>query len=64
VIAGAFDANGEVSFTLVRKDATDRGFTGTGVGHSSERTITGTMRLSRGDAHVIREATFSLKPAP
>jgi hypothetical protein len=65
ILTGASDAKtGEVTFTLLRKDTTDRGFTGTGVGHITGKTLTGTMRLSRGDAHVIRDATFSLAPAP
>ena len=65
VLSGASDAKtGEVTFTLNRKDTTDRGFTGTGVGHLSGNTLTGTMRLSRGDAHVIREATFTLNATP
>ena len=65
ILSGALDAKtGELSFTVLRKDTADRGFTGTGVGHVREGTLTGTMRLSRGDAHVIREATFTLKPSP
>ncbi len=65
VVTGAFDAKtGEVSFSVTRKDPKDGGFTGTGVGHLAEKTLSGTMRLSRGDAHVIREATFTLAPAP
>jgi len=65
IITGAFDpASGEVSFSLLRKDTTDRGFTGTGVAHLSGSALSGSMRLSRGDAHVIRDADFALAPAP
>jgi hypothetical protein len=64
VITGAVTGD-EVSFTALRKDTTDRGLTGTGVGKLSQGALTGTMRLSRGDAHVIREAKFDLsKKAP
>jgi hypothetical protein len=59
VIAGAVTGD-EVSFSILRKDTTDRGLTGTGVGKLSHDSLTGTMRLSRGDAHVIREAKFDL----
>lgn len=63
VLTGVIDTKtGEVSFSVLRKDTTDRGFTGTGVGHLAGASLTGTMRLSRGDAHVIREATFTLAP--
>ena len=63
VIAGAV-TNEEVTFTVVRKDPTDRGFTGTGEGKVTGDSLTGTIRLSRGDAHVIREAKFTLtRPA-
>jgi hypothetical protein len=64
IVAGAVTGD-EVSFSVLRKDTTDRGLTGTGVGKLSHDSLTGTMRLSRGDAHVIREAKFDLaKKAP
>jgi hypothetical protein len=53
----------EIMATLRRKDPSDRGFTGTLLATRSGEAVTGTMRLSPGDAHVIREATFSLAVA-
>jgi len=60
VLTGAVTGD-ELTFSVLRKDGQDRGLTGTGAGKVSEGSLAGTMRLSRGDAHVIREATFSLK---
>lgn len=54
----------EITFSILRKDTTDRGFTGTGVGKVTAGGIQGSMRLSRGDAHVIRDVKFDLKSAP
>ncbi len=59
VVSGAVTA-GELTFSVLRKDPSDRGFTGTGVGKLERGTAAGTMRLSQGDAHVIRDAKFSL----
>jgi len=59
VVAGAVTGE-ELTFSVLRKDPTDRGLTGTGVGKLVGSSATGTIRLSRGDAHVIREAKFSL----
>ena len=65
ILAGAASmTGGEVTFSVLRKDSTDRGFTGTGVGTRSGARLTGTMRLSLGDAHVLRDATFVLEAAP
>ena len=50
----------ELTFTVLRKDPLDRGLTGTGAGKVTAAATEGTMRLSRSDAHVIREARFSL----
>ncbi len=63
VLAGAVTAD-ELTFSVTRKDPRDRGLTGTGVAKISGAAATGTMRLSRGDAHVIREANFSLSRTP
>ncbi len=49
-----------LAFNVVRKDPTDRGLSGTGVGRVNGESLAGTLRLSQGDARVIREATFSL----
>jgi len=54
----------EITFSILRKDTTDRGFTGTGVGKMSGKSIAGSMRLSRGDAHVIRDVRFDVKTTP
>ena len=62
VLAGAVTGE-ELTFSVLRKDPTDRGLTGTGVGKLSGSSATGTIRLSRGDAHVIREAKFTLSKA-
>jgi len=62
VITGAVTGD-ELSFSLLRADPMDRGLTGTGVGKVTGDTVSGTMHLSRGDAHVIREARFSLSKA-
>jgi hypothetical protein len=59
ILTGAVTGD-ELTFTVLRKDPLDRGLTGTGAGKVSLATTEGTMRLSRSDAHVIREATFSL----
>jgi len=64
VVTGAVTGS-ELSFSVLRKEAKDRGFTGTGSATIAGETATGTMRLSRADAHVIREAKFTLtKSAP
>lgn len=49
-----------LTFTVTRKDARDCGLSGTGVGHVDGDSLRGTLRLSQGDARVIREAAFSL----
>jgi hypothetical protein len=64
VVSRDLATDSALSFSVLRKDPADHGLTGTGVGHLGEHTLTGTMRLSRGDAHVIRDVTFSLTPAP
>jgi hypothetical protein len=58
-LSGAVTSD-ELTFTVFRKDPTDRGLTGTGVAKVTETGVTGSMHLSRGDAHVIREAKFTL----
>jgi hypothetical protein len=64
ILTGAVTGE-ELTFSVLRKDTADRGFTGTGSGKLSGDTCEGVMRLSRGDAHVIREAKFTLsKKAP
>ncbi len=64
VLSGAVTGP-EVTFTVFRKTPADRGLTGTGSGTLSGDILAGTMHLSQGDAHVIREAKFRLaKAAP
>jgi hypothetical protein len=46
--------------SILRKDPSDGGLTGTAVGRVSHDQIVGTMRLSFADARVIREARFTL----
>jgi hypothetical protein len=52
--------DGQLTGSIRRKDATDGGFTGTLVGKVAGAAIEGTMKLSRGEASLIREAQFSL----
>jgi hypothetical protein len=59
VLAGAV-TDGHVTFTVLRKDPRDRGLTGTGWGRVEGDLLRGTIRLSQGDAHIIREARFTL----
>lgn len=49
-----------VTFTVLRKDPTDMGFTGTGRGTLSADKLEGTIKASKATGNVIREATFSL----
>lgn len=63
---GAFTLTGAlekdvVTFTIVRKDPTDMGFTGTGRGTIAGDKLEGTIKASKATGNVIREATFSLK---
>jgi hypothetical protein len=59
VISGAV-TDKEMTFSILRKDTTDRGLTGTGVGTVNGSAVSGSMKLSRGDAHIIREVKFTL----
>ena len=59
LLVGAVEGT-EVTARVLRKDATDRGFTGTLLATQSADKLTGTMRLALADARVIREASFSL----
>ena len=49
-----------VTFTMLRKDPTDMGFTGTGRGTIDKDKLDGTIKASKATGNVIREATFSL----
>jgi hypothetical protein len=55
--------DGKLTATIVRKNASDRGFTGTLLGTLDRDHAAGTMNLSSGQADAIRTATFSLTPA-
>jgi hypothetical protein len=61
VLAGVRADDGVVSFAVFRANPLDGGFSGAAIGKLAGDTITGTMRLSRGHADAIREATFTLK---
>jgi len=50
-----------VAIRVDRKDPKDNGFVGTGLAKVNGGVIEGTMKLSQGDARVIREAKFTLK---
>jgi hypothetical protein len=62
ILTGAV-AEGQLTFSILRKSPDDRGLTGTGVGKVEGSSVNGVMHLSRGDAHVIREASFSVSKA-
>jgi hypothetical protein len=63
LLSGAVD-DGKVTASVRRKNATDRGLTGTLIATLTAERVEGMMRLSFGDAHIIREATFRLTAAP
>jgi hypothetical protein len=63
VILTGTDDDGRLVASVRRKDARDQGLTGTLVAVPSPDHIDGTMRLSYGDAHIVREATFHLTTA-
>ncbi len=66
VLYGSF-GDGRLAVTIARKDATDEGLTGTGVGLVTADKIEGSMRLAESNARVVRTATFTLamaKPTP
>jgi hypothetical protein len=54
---------GRLTASVRRKDPRDQGLTGTLVASPAPDHIDGTMRLSFGDAHLVREATFHLTNA-
>jgi hypothetical protein len=58
-IAG-IERDGDLTFSLRRKDANDLGPTGTGIATLSEKSLDGTLRVSAYRAQVIREVTFKL----
>lgn len=53
-------SEGKVTATVVRKDPSDQGFTGTLVGAISGDHVEGTMNLAQGEANAVRKATFAL----
>lgn len=58
-IAG-IERDGDVTFSLRRKDANDLGPTGTGIATLSDKSLDGTLRVSAYRAQVIREVTIKL----
>ena len=63
VIAG-IERDGDVTFSLRRKDANDLAPTGTGIATTSDTGLDGTLRVSAYRAQVIREVTFRIAKAP
>jgi hypothetical protein len=59
VVRGAV-AGGQITAWIERTTPSDKGFSGTLAGTASGATLEGTMHLSVYDAHVIREARFTL----
>jgi hypothetical protein len=59
-IAG-IERDGDLTFSLRRKDANDLGPTGTGIATLTDGALDGTLRVSAYRAQVIREVTFKLK---
>ncbi len=60
MINGQLGDGGVVTFTLLRADPSDGGFTGIGYGVRSGSTFTGTIHASTARGNVLREATFSV----
>lgn len=54
-------AGDALAATIARKDIADRGFSGTLYGKSTDAAVTGTMKLSLPDAHLVRDGQFTLK---
>jgi hypothetical protein len=54
---------GRVTASVRRKEPSDRGLTGTLVAAQTGDRMEGTMRLSFGDAHLLREVSFRLAEA-
>lgn len=59
VLLGTID-NGTLAASVLRKSPLDGGLAGTAIGEVSRDQIVGTMRLSSGDARLIREARFTV----
>ncbi len=59
-VAG-IERDGDLTFSVRRKDANDLGPTGTGIATMTDGALDGTLRVSAYRAQVIREVTFKLK---
>jgi hypothetical protein len=57
-------ADGKVTASLVRKDPSDQGFTGTLLGTVATDKVEGTMNASPGGGGTVRTVTFTLARAP
>jgi hypothetical protein len=55
-----FANDGGVTATIVRKDPSDRGFTGTLVGAVESGKLTGAMNVAAAEVSAVRKATFTL----
>jgi hypothetical protein len=60
VLTGQLGEDGTVTFSLLRANARDGGFTGIAYGKREGAKIEGTMHTSTAVANVLREASFSL----
>jgi hypothetical protein len=52
----------DMTATIVRKDPSDRGFTGTLMARVAVGRVEGTISASLGEASAVRKATFTLSP--
>lgn len=55
-----FFSEGKLTATVVRRDPSDQGFTGTLVGSIAGDHAEGTMNLAQAEANAVRKATFEL----
>ena len=62
-VLDGYSADGGVTASLVRKDPSDRGFTGTLVGSVEGDKLTGSMSVSLAEVSAVRKATFALSSA-
>jgi hypothetical protein len=55
-------SQGDLTATMVRKDPSDRGFTGTLLAMMADGHVQGTLSASLGEASAVRKAAFALSP--
>jgi hypothetical protein len=61
-IVDGLASDGKLTATIVRKDPTDKGFTGTLVASVGSDRAEGTMRVSLAEASAVRAVMFTLSP--